>query len=197
VSLSAAVSSSQSPLARNKLGSCPTAATLASVWRLPPASSLRCCSVKSHCALGPASCIASTFSRSRQTAQSPTKIVRYYGEGIATSHFSPSRARLTGRAPVANAPWIVIMGTPSSKASKSTIPKPWARSWKSWPRRLTPSMFGNMVGQELRLEICHGGPQCFAALESQHGGGDCQCERFPNRRARHSLDDGLFVATIS
>jgi hypothetical protein len=42
--------------------------------------------------------------------QSPTKIVRYYGEGIATSHFSPSRARLTGRVPVASAPWIVIMG---------------------------------------------------------------------------------------
>ncbi len=41
---------------------------------------------------------------------SPTKIVRYYGEGIATSHFSPSRASLTGRAPVASAPWIVIMG---------------------------------------------------------------------------------------
>lgn len=42
--------------------------------------------------------------------QSPTKTVRYYAEGIATSHFSPSRARLTGRAPVAGAPWIVIMG---------------------------------------------------------------------------------------
>jgi len=31
-------------------------------------------------------------------------------EGIATSHFSPSRARLTGRVPAADAPWIVIMG---------------------------------------------------------------------------------------
>ena len=40
----------------------------------------------------------------------PIKTVRYYGEGIATSHFSPSRARLTGRAPLAHAPWIVIMG---------------------------------------------------------------------------------------
>lgn len=39
-----------------------------------------------------------------------TKTVRYYGEGIATSHFSPSRARLTGRAPIAGAPWIVIIG---------------------------------------------------------------------------------------
>jgi len=42
--------------------------------------------------------------------QAPTKTVRYYGEGIATSHFSPSRARLTGRPPLAGAPWIVIMG---------------------------------------------------------------------------------------
>jgi hypothetical protein len=40
----------------------------------------------------------------------PTKTVRYYGEGIATSHFSPSRARITGRNPIASAPWIVIMG---------------------------------------------------------------------------------------
>jgi len=42
--------------------------------------------------------------------KTPTKTVRYYGEGIATSHFSPSRARLTGRAPITGAPWIVIMG---------------------------------------------------------------------------------------
>jgi len=42
--------------------------------------------------------------------EAPTKTVRYYGEGIATSHFSPSRARLTGRPPLANAPWMVIMG---------------------------------------------------------------------------------------
>jgi len=41
---------------------------------------------------------------------SPTKIVKYFGEGIATSHFSPRRTRLTGRAPVAGAPWIVILG---------------------------------------------------------------------------------------
>ena len=47
-------------------------------------------------------------SADRVTAQ--TKTVRYYAEGIATSHFSPSRARLTGRAPIADAPWIVIMG---------------------------------------------------------------------------------------
>ncbi len=83
--------------------------------------------------------------------QSPTKIVRYYGEGIATSHFSPSRARLTGRAPVASAPWIVIMGDSFVEGLQINDSETMARSWNGWPRRLTPSMFGNMVGQELRL----------------------------------------------
>ena len=35
-----------------------------------------------------------------------------------------------------------------------------------------------MIGRTFASEICHGGPKCFAALESRHGGGDRQCERF-------------------
>ncbi len=40
----------------------------------------------------------------------PIRTIRYFSEGIATSHFTPSRARLTGNAPVAGAPYVVIMG---------------------------------------------------------------------------------------
>jgi hypothetical protein len=40
----------------------------------------------------------------------PAVEVRYYHEGVATSHFSPARGRLTGNAAIAGAPTGVILG---------------------------------------------------------------------------------------
>jgi hypothetical protein len=40
----------------------------------------------------------------------PTVTVHTYDEGIATAHFTPSCARLTGNAPSAGAPYILIVG---------------------------------------------------------------------------------------
>jgi hypothetical protein len=40
----------------------------------------------------------------------PVEAVHYFREGIATSHFTRSHARLTGNATIAGAPWTVILG---------------------------------------------------------------------------------------
>lgn len=40
----------------------------------------------------------------------PVETVHYFREGIATSHFTRSHARLTGNPTIAGAPWIVILG---------------------------------------------------------------------------------------
>lgn len=41
---------------------------------------------------------------------SDVRTVRFYDEGIATTHFTPSRARLTGAHDVPGAPYIVVLG---------------------------------------------------------------------------------------
>ena len=47
---------------------------------------------------------------SEDTVDAPVQRYNYFSEGIATAHYTASRARQTGQPPIAGAPFIVIMG---------------------------------------------------------------------------------------
>jgi hypothetical protein len=47
---------------------------------------------------------------SADSRDAPISTVHYFDEGVATSHFTPSRARMTGNPIIGDAPWVVILG---------------------------------------------------------------------------------------